>query len=169
MCWHWIWGNNSLPWSVDFYNKYIDKINYESLSKNNCLPWIWTIPFIEKHKMKINWNFLSSNTSIPFNLELIEKFQDKWNWRLLSQNESINWNNELIDKFHDKWRWDGYWGFSNNNSLPWSIEFIKKYNEKFGKYTSDISKSSTPLWKTLEPFIDEELINEVFEHIKLKN
>lgn len=73
----------------------------------------------------------------------------------LSKNESFVWTSELIEKYDDKWDW-GH--LSKNNSIPWTLKLINKYADKLS--------CSESIWNTLKPYIDDELIEEVFKKIE---
>ncbi len=74
------------------------------------------------------------------------KLLDKWNDNYVTLSQNIT-----------KLDWNGKYGISSNKSLPWSVKFAHKFAEKFN--------SSEMIWKTLKPFIDDELIDEVFKRI----
>jgi len=100
--WYWDWQglsrNPSLPWSLDFFNKYFDK-------------WDWSA------------DGLSSNPNLPWTVDFIEKYQDRWDWLLLSENEGLPWNIELIEKFMNKW---DYFGLLRNNAITEELNPIVK-------------------------------------------
>jgi len=73
----------------------------------------------------------------------------------LSKNESFVWTSELIEKYDDKWDWSY---LSTNNSIPWTLKLINKYADKLS--------CSESIWNTLKPYIDDELIEEVFKKIE---
>ena len=50
-----------------------------------------TVEFFEKFENKLRFNELSRNKSLPWTIELIERFEDKWNWEYLSVNRSLPW------------------------------------------------------------------------------
>jgi hypothetical protein len=75
--------------------------------------------------------------------------------KFLSKNESFIWTSELIEKYDDKWDWSY---LSENNSVPWTLKLINKYADKLS--------CSESIWNTLKPYIDDELIEEVFKKIE---
>ena len=72
----------------------------------------------------------------------------------LSSNELILWTSELIEKYEDKWDWNE---LNKNASIPWTLKLINKYADKLS--------CSESIWKTLKPYIDDKLIEEVFKEI----
>lgn len=74
--------------------------------------------------------------------------------KTISSNEYMLWTPELIEKYADKWDWDE---LSNNKSIPWSLNFINKYADKLS--------CSESIWNRLKPYIDDELIEDVFTEI----
>jgi hypothetical protein len=169
--WHWkdLSENSGLPWTLAFFEKYIDKWNWENLSKNSGLPW--TEDFLEMYSDKWNWSNLSENTGLPWTEDFFEKYIDKWDWMKLPKNTGLPWSEEFFERYIDNWYLIPEIFY--NESIPWTIKMIKKYNiyffDKYGIPTWFCwSNKPIKLLETLEPFIDKELINEVFEHIKLK-
>lgn len=100
--WYWDWQglsrNPSLPWSLDFFNKYFDK-------------WDWS------------GNGLSSNPNLSWTVDFIEKYHDRWDWPLLSENEGLPWSIELIERFINKW---DYFGLLRNNAITEELNPVVK-------------------------------------------
>jgi hypothetical protein len=113
--------NESLPWSKELIEQHEDRWNWEALSANSSLPWSETL--IEKYEDKWDWEALSYSISFPLTQELIIKFEDD----SLSYDESLPWTQDLIDNYKDKWDWEA---LSANSSLPWSRELINLYRIK---------------------------------------
>ena len=74
--------------------------------------------------------------------------------KTLSSNKSMLWTSELIEKYEDKWDWNE---LSKNASIPWTLKLINKYADKLS--------CSESIWNRLKPYIDEELIEDVFTEI----
>ena len=72
----------------------------------------------------------------------------------ISKIETIVWTSELIEKYEDKWNWNQ---LSKNASIPWTLKLINKYADKL--------TCSESIWNRLKPYIDEELIEDVFSEI----
>src|SRR5690348_12364896 len=68
---------------MELYEKYIDRVNWNSLSSNPNIP----LSFFEKYLYKVNWDLLSGNLSIL--VSFFEKNLVGVNWDLLSGNLSI--------------------------------------------------------------------------------
>ena len=82
---------------IEFFN---GDIGWSEVCQNNAP---WSIPFIEKFKDKINWSSLSKNTHIQWSYDLLERFQDYWDWSELGHNSSLPWTIDLLEKFEEKW------------------------------------------------------------------
>lgn len=74
--------------------------------------------------------------------------------KTISSNEYMLWTPELIEKYEDKWDWDE---LSKNKSIPWTLKLINKYANKLS--------CSESIWNKLKPYIDDELIEDVFTEI----
>lgn len=57
----------------------------------------WNIELIECFLDKWDWECLSKNHSLPWSLGLIVLFFDKWDFSELSKNPSVPWNLELLE------------------------------------------------------------------------
>jgi hypothetical protein len=82
-----------INFNVPFYEKYMDKLDWDYLPGNNNIPYRFFKKYLsnEKYKDKINWYSLSQNTNIPvefFEKELCDKYY-KINWFGLSKNTNI--------------------------------------------------------------------------------
>ena len=145
--------NENLPWSIEFFEKYINKWDWNGLSQNEKFPW--SIELIEAFKNNWNWFNLSRNKKLSWSIDLIEKYSDKWEWghRIiyvnkynvneestgLNENDGLPMSLEIIERFQNKWYWN-YLG--QNKSIPWSIELIEKFKTKWywgGEYSSQHS------------------------------
>jgi predicted Ser/Thr protein kinase len=132
--------NSKIPWSVEFIEKYKDKLSWcgitsslmgiYGLSLNPNLPW--SEEFIEKYKDKWHWGEfgLSNNPNLPWSEEFVEKYKDKWSWKGLGGNKSLPWSINFIEKYENKWHFEDF-GLSRNQGLPWSIDLIEKYEHKW--------------------------------------
>lgn len=56
---------------TDFFEKYIDKVDWRSLCQNKSIP----VYFFEKHIDKVNWDSIGKNSSLP--LWFFEKYESK--------------------------------------------------------------------------------------------
>lgn len=108
----------------NFNHDYDDYSTLNSLSSNISLPW--SIEFIEKFKHYLDWEELSLNESLPWSLEFIAEFYDYWNWKSLSFNKKLPWSIKLIDEYKEKWDWDY---LSSNKGIPWSTTILNKYDD----------------------------------------
>lgn len=159
--WYGLSENEDIPWSIELIKRFKNRWYWACLSTNTKLPW--SAGLIEKFKNYWTWNRLAKNESIPWSIELIENNLENWSeeyvcegdsWRVLSSNRKLPWSIELIERYKDYWHWGE---LSDNKALPWSLKFIDKY--------ADNLIFSEPVWKTLKPFIDYEMIEEVFERM----
>src|SRR5277367_1912569 len=75
--------HKDLNFEIPFYEKHLDKVNWNGLSGNSNMP----ITFFEKHLAlwkqrgehnKVDWSNLSSNINIP--VTFFEKYLDKVYW-----------------------------------------------------------------------------------------
>ncbi len=107
--------NKSLP--IEFWEKYIDCIDWNYLCENPSLP----VEFWEKYIDCINWYYLCSNPSLP--VEFWEKYIDWFNLKFLCENPSLPV--EFWEKYIDRVEWGA---LCRNNSLP--VEFWEKYIDR---------------------------------------
>ena len=89
--------NQSIHWTEELIEKYIDKWNWWGFRSNSALPW--SISFIDKFKSQIEWEGFGEELPIKMTDELINSFNDKWDWSSLSSNNLFNWSEELIHHF----------------------------------------------------------------------
>ena len=68
---------------IAFLEKYIDKLDFRSLSSLAS-----AIPILEKNLDKVHWYYLCRN---PAAIHILEKNQDKINW------DSLSYNSEIFD------------------------------------------------------------------------
>lgn len=106
-------------WYDGILDKYIDKINWKSISWNTKIPW--SADLIHKYSHKLDWDTLSQNTSIPWDEELIRKYEGKINFEYLSNNLSTPWSEKNI-----------YTHTVTKNTLPLekSLYLIERYENK---------------------------------------
>lgn len=114
---------------------------------------------------------MSSHTPLPWSERFIEKYKDKWNWDVLSRNESLPWTEEFIENYKDKWTWSykdilNWIGIFNNQGIQWNLRMLLKF---VINYTNDkvVFKNSN-IWEVLKPFVDDTLIEEVFDELNNK-
>ena len=82
---------------VEFFEKYIDRVNWDRLSRNPNLP----VEFFEKYIDKVDWYWLSENPNLP--TEFFEKYIDKVDWNWLSRNPNLPV--EFFEKYIDRVNW----------------------------------------------------------------
>lgn len=156
--------NDSLPWSIEFIERYEDLWDWELLAQNIYVmgnPEIRNhfynrlYPYIEDYqkscsddfnnkrsfgqtladKVERDLDFITQHRELQFQyLEEIVNAKSI-DWFRLSQNTFLSWSAELIEKFIDKWDWSE---LSKNNSVPWDLELIKKFEHKID-WTVDIT------------------------------
>ena len=129
----------SLPWSIEFIEKYKTKWKWHSLSRNINIPW--SIELIDYFKDYWDWSDLSKNPSIPWSIDMISRFEEgdiimvsqykfkkqSWDWNQLSSNPFLPWSIELIERFKSKWNWKL---LSSNTSIPWSIQIVEAFQDE---------------------------------------
>lgn len=116
------------------------------------------LPNLSNKKNRMYWYMLSSDESFSWSFEFIEKQKNKLLWKRLSSNIALPLSIELIEKYEKKWEWHC---LTKNQLFPWSVNTIHKFAEKI-EYKFIIVK-------TLLPFIDRDMIGDVFERIKKNN
>jgi hypothetical protein len=93
--------------------KYMDKINWSSLSYNTNIPYQFFEKYLDnpRYADKINLFYLSGNTNIPYKFfgegRSLEKYIDtcressvpKINWYYLSKNIKYSYNNENLTNY----------------------------------------------------------------------
>ncbi|MDP3314074.1 MAG: AAA family ATPase [Lutibacter sp.] len=175
--WYFLSSNENLPWSLDFIEAFKKNWNWAQLSKNKSLPW--SEELIERYLKKWDWKLLSKNESLPWSLELIERYIQNLDFKILSENENIPWSLELIKKYWGKWDKES---LARNRSLPWSLEFMKNVDFSYvpwfflsantgipltlnliAYYAERWSLCSDSFWDVLGPYLDDNLVEEVFE------
>jgi hypothetical protein len=168
---------NDLPWSETYIEQFKDKWDWDSLSELNLN---WSKKLIEKYLNNWNWKNLSRNPYINWSESLIENHEDKWDWSELSNNYNIYWTDYLLNKYENNLNWES---ISYNQNLPWTEDIISKYKNKWNWEALSYNKSvffklsdflehienlncSENIWKTLKPYIDDEMVIELLEEIK---
>ncbi len=158
--------NESIEWSIEFLNKYIEKWNWSKVSLNKKLPW--SIELIEKFKNKWVWSELAKNNVLPWSSKLLYLFErefvnkydvqgnvqddempiyPKWYYfnsetkDAISKNTLIPWSIDLIRDYEYMLNWDI---FSQNENLPWTIELIESFIDKWN--WSYLSSNKSILW-----------------------
>ena len=147
--------NESLPWSIEFIERYEDLWNWESLAQNDAammVPEVKTYfysrlyPYFElignDYSNNIESNAFGDRVCNSFDSDMdsfkkIKEWQFQTveeilkaktiDWLRLSQNELLPWSAELIEKFIDKWDWQ--W-LSINENIPWNLELMKRFEHK---------------------------------------
>ena len=102
-------GNEVLPWSKQFIEKYMDYWDWEALSLNKGLPW--SIEFIDHFSHLLIWGgefqypeplkdgeftFLGgtdmglvNNESLPWSIEFLQHFESKLEFKALASNSAV--------------------------------------------------------------------------------
>lgn len=160
--------NQYIKWDEFFLKQYENQIdlNLNSTGELNDINW-----------KSLSWG--SGNRNVEWSIELINAFKDKWDWIGLSNNSQLKWDSQLIKYFDKYWNWQ--W-LSSNTNISWTKKLLVKYSNKLiwnSLYLEDISldisflknyghnlRSSPAIWVTLGPYIDDDLLEEVFEIIK---
>lgn len=156
--------NDSLPWEIEFIERYIDLWDWGYLAQN---PKVMGNPKIKKHFHNqlysfykastesrsfkyngINGSVLTYGEEVESSFDIFKKQKElqfqhpneiikakSINWLRLSQNTLLPWSAELIEQFIDKWDWSQ---LSTNESVPWDMELIKKFEHKID-WTIDIT------------------------------
>ena len=126
--WNWGWSglssNKSLPWSLEFIERFEDKWHWKALSRNKAMPW--SLAFIEKYEDKWDWKELTESEAMPWSLEFIERFEDKWEWFRLNQN-AIDCLPKLSLEDIDEVM--AYHSLSSNSEEYYDDEYDDEYDE----------------------------------------
>src|SRR3990167_7735691 len=117
-----------------FYEKYIDKVDWNRLSKNPSISEV----FFEKHMNKVDWVYLTVNPSLSE--AFYEKHIDKVNWEYLTKNPSLS--ETFFEKYIDKVNWEY---ISWNTSL--SEAFYEKHIDKVDWNVLSSNRFSMFSWK----------------------
>ncbi|MDP3471758.1 MAG: 3'-5' exonuclease [Algoriphagus sp.] len=129
-------GNEHLPWSFEFINKYIIKWNWYLVSSNRSLPSIIDCElqvnnkndYLERFSKNINWYTIGKRNDLNWSLDLVCIFSKYSHVSYLSSNTSIQWSSELISNYIAEWDWKE---LSANESLPLSISFINSFKDNW--------------------------------------
>jgi hypothetical protein len=183
LIWHFIVCNRSINWTTEILDEFKDRIfedddPFPEINLNESLPW--SIEFIERYEDLWEWFYLAKNDEVMGNPEIRQHFYSRvseyiqdyeemgksgkseaelleaelkelsqhkeWqlrsseeidrtqniNWMRLSQNKILPWSPELIEKYKDKWEWK--W-LTMNQSIPWNLELIKQFEDKIDWFT----------------------------------
>lgn len=83
-------NNTSLPWSIQFIDRFIDYWNWEKLSGNNGLPW--NLELIDHYIDRWKWGY--------FELSEVDDECDEWESGLIG-NQGITWNIDWIIRYEE--------------------------------------------------------------------
>lgn len=127
-------GNEHLPWSLKFLNKYIANWSWYFVSNNPSLPSIldWELQGydednnVEKFFKNIQWYTICKRNDLNWSIDSICIFSKYSNVSNLSSNTSIQWSSELISAYIADWDWKE---LSANESLPLSVSFINSFKD----------------------------------------
>ena len=133
--------NESLPWSIEFIERYKDLWRWLMLIDN---PTVMKIPGIKEHFSEQFLPYVEDYPEvfipgfekqywvdpIEWQYESIKEISnfDFIDWRLLSHNKRLFWSQELIEQYQYKLVWSA---LSSNPTLPWSVAFIEKYGYRW--------------------------------------
>ena len=137
---------------------------------------------------KWNWDYLSKNEGLPWTEEFIEKYEKKWSWAFFPKNEALPWTEEFIEKYNKKYN-NSLYDYYNLDllslkGLPWSIKLIDQYSEYIMKIYNDLEEcnryhdlnsvygylfSNQSVWeKAFKPYVTDKMIEEVMERTVLE-
>ncbi|WP_318350811.1 hypothetical protein [Aquipluma nitroreducens] len=128
---------------------------FEILSGNQALPW--SIQFLERFENRWDWEKLSQCSYLPWSAELIDRFATNWEWGgkcdgYITEDED---GNQLpvpipISNCYST-------GIVTNPHLPWTIDFILKYQYRLDL---DQLAENEGVWeKMFKPFWDKNLLD----------
>lgn len=131
--WHWVQlgAIENLPWSISFFEKYVDlfNINYFLFEVNPTLTG--NIEFIEKYYNILESWAIFANDKLPWHQEkLLERWEDKINWYGVAGNTLLLGDLDFFERHIDRWIHltpKAFNMLSRNTGIPWSIELIEKY------------------------------------------
>ena len=194
--WGYIVSNHTIKWNAEMVEEFKNEIFIEDdflngINSNDSMPW--SIEFIERYENVWNWELLAQNDNVMGNPEIRNHFYNRlypyfeehgkdifneknqpkdiseyfinncerdlnffgnikeWqfqtvdeiikakniDWLRLSQNSLLPWSAELIEKFIDKWDWSR---LGTNESIPWSLKLMKQFEDRID-WTIDLPDS----------------------------
>lgn len=75
-----------------------DGQRFSNLSSSTSLPW--SLEFIERFYDLWDWENLSYNPALPWSEAFIDRYVDKWNWKAIKENQGIPWTIDLMVKYN---------------------------------------------------------------------
>lgn len=135
--------NENMVWTPALIERFAAKLSWGALSINESLPWDSVL--IARHESKWSWYYLSSNKSLPWSEDLIERHKECWDWQQLSLNRAISWSENLIDKYSSRLKCSWNWKYLIfNESIPWTETLAEKYSQYWDWKT--LSTNNTFPW-----------------------
>lgn len=92
--------NPNLPWSIDFFEKYLDNFDFAVISGNKGMEW--NEEFVEKYKSEWHWGMMSRNESLPWSDEFLGRYESLWSFLVLEGNTRVPWSEKNIIKYKDR-------------------------------------------------------------------
>lgn len=146
--------NESLPWSLEFVQRFEDLIDWEMVSSVEKVVRQLDImeyyraelsPYIDEalveddaDEARYEPEVIEVIDSMERNLSLMTDIPERCvqteaeierlfepDWLRLSQNTLLDWNAGLMDRYSDKWDW---LCLEMNSAVPWDLELIKRYD-----------------------------------------
>lgn len=134
---------------------------FEILSGNQALPW--SIPFLERFEDRWDWEKLSQCSYLPWSTELIDRFTDNWEWGgkcdgYITEDEDGNQLPEPIPISNCYST-----GIVTNPHLPWTIDFILKYRHRLD--LNQLAENNGVWDKVFKPYMNEKMVDTLFRLI----
>ena len=153
-------------WTEELLEKYQDKVDWPSVSRNNSMDW--SPSMLEKFKDQIDWSGISAfGTEMTVSVENLEQSKEYWDWKELSGNSHIQWSVELLERFVDKWDW-----CEMNNNLEFILHdekykflFDRETYKKFRDYIRDSKLEDSVFW---DYFVEEKRKNLLLEIVSVQ-
>lgn len=146
--------NRNINWNDELINNYIDKWDWNCLSKNTSIDW--NQQKVEIYERYIDFNGLSENECIIWDIDFISKYENKLNFDKLVLNQSVFWTNIMFDKFKnriDHFIFSKHAKFSPdiiiNNLELWEFENIETHKVKVNSDGTFFYETKHKLWEFL--------------------
>lgn len=153
-------------WTEELLEKYQDKVDWPSVSRNGYIDW--TPSMLEKFKHQIDWSGISAlGSKMTVSVENLERFKAYWDWKELSGNSNIQWSVELLERFADKWDWVGMYGNFDLMVNDEKCKFLFNWEtyKKFRNYILDSQLKDTLFW---DQFVEEKRKNLLLEIVSVQ-
>lgn len=127
--------------SMDFLEKYADKLDWEEVSGNQNV--LWTMDGIAKFANRIEWEEFSRTCSESLISETsLQKFDNRWDWKNLSNRDRLYNDWSLLEKFADKVNW-------GEVITNWNIERPIEFFTHFQQYIPMSKLQESRLWDSM--------------------